>query len=206
MPKLTRVFSVDSIQLALTKSNPPQLMVTAIGHTATTGWNDISLVPLEDELSPDGILDLEFVGAPPQEVFVPYLVPAIAHFVWKENVDRVIGVKVDGRSNSLTQLMHQAPVADRSAVTIRALGEGNGPSATSLAAGRGAFPPTTEIVGEEGGVVTFWLGEHPSLYFAEHMSLPIAEQLSNHFAESGAPLRDPWEPMERGGTNAFGAR
>lgn len=158
MSRTTRLYSIDSLHLALTKSNPPELLVTATGQAATTGWNDISLVPLESELSPDGILDLAFVGTPPQEVFAAFLVPAIAHYVWKD-AEKIVGVKVHARTNDLTRLLVERASGAHGGLTTLAIGEEG--------------PPITEIAGEAHG------GQHGSAataHFAGAKTLANGEE------------------------------
>ena len=137
MARQTRVYSINNVQLSLLKSNPPQLMVTAVGFTAQAGWSDVRLEPLEGELSADGILDLAFVGTPPGGISLPVLTPVIAHHVW-EDAERVVGVTVHARSNTMSRLL------DQGGMTTLALGEEG--------------PPITEMVGEDAapaGAVAF---------------------------------------------------
>lgn len=231
MPRPTRIYSIDSIQFALTKSNPPSLLVMASGRAASTGWSDIKLESLEKTLSPDGILDLAFVGVPPPEVFIPSVAPVTAHYVWKD-AEGVIGVKVHARSNDLTRLiLEEGPPAARAAVAGQAAAEHFAKTLalgeehlTTLAIGEEHWPhpPTTHIVGEEtphtsipfgeefppthiaplAENMTFTHGEHPA-------SLPIIENPPTTVgAEIGpwGPWHDPIGPIETGGINAFGRR
>ncbi|MDB5677684.1 hypothetical protein [Sphingomonas bacterium] len=159
MPKPTRIYSIDSIQFALTKSIPPSLLVMASGRAVSTGWSDIKLEPLEKTLSPDGILDLAFVGVPPSDISLPMLTPVSAHFVWKD-AEGVIGVKIHARSNDLTRLIFE----DRGGFTTERVGE-EGPPITQIA-GEGQGPAEhlakTLAIGEEH-MTTFVYGEegHP---------------------------------------------
>lgn len=153
MSRQTRLYSIDSIQLSMNEADPPQLVVTAIGQATTSGWNDIALEPLESELSPDRILDLALVGTPPADVVFPALVPAIAHFVWTEAAERVIGVTVHARTNTLTQLVAHQGQQSRQFTTL-ALGEEGGhqvpaPPPPPPGPQHGGF--TTLALGEEGG-------------------------------------------------------
>lgn len=205
MPRPTRIYSIDSIQFALTKSMPPSLLVTAFGRASSTGWSDIKLESLEKTLSPDGILDLAFVGLPPQEVFVPYLAPVTAHFVWK-NAEEVIGVKIHARSNDLTRLILEnrgglttEKVGEEGPPTTQIAGEGQAPTeqiAKTLAIGEEHLttlalgeehphhPPTTWIVGEETPHTTTMLGEE---FPPTHVS-PIAEGMTFTHGEHPASL------------------
>jgi len=207
MSKTMLLYSVDMIQLALTKSNPPQLIVTAYGMAATTGWTDIALTTLETKLSGDGILDLDFVGVPPQEVFVPYTAPAVAHYVRKNDVERIVGVKVHARSNALTRLVHPSvpPLHPGGKGSWHPLQPLDSTPESQHLAGPDFRGPKTMAIGEEHPtyppaeqIKSWWVGEE---------SLPIAEiPPSSVIAELHWPWRDPWGPVEQGGINPFGAR
>ena len=92
MAKQVRLYNISDIQLSIFESQPPKLGVAVSGQATTTGWKNIELVPLEKTLSPDGILDLDFVGEPPEGISIPVITPVSAHFVWADDVDRLVGV------------------------------------------------------------------------------------------------------------------
>lgn len=101
-----KAYSVNSIKLSLAKSNPPQLVISAEGQTTTTGWRNPTLVPLEKELSPDGILDLEFVADPPgpDNIVAQVFTNIHADLTWQHDIDRLVGVRIVARSNEKTIL------------------------------------------------------------------------------------------------------
>jgi hypothetical protein len=184
MARTTRVYSVNGIQLALTKSNPPELLITAAGTVVSTGWNDIALVPLEQELSPDGILDLAFVGTPPEEVFVAYPVQAVAHHVWKD-AEKIVGVKVHARTNELTRLLIEHGIGGHGGITSLVFGEESPPAAQIAGETQGGRPwptPTVDAIGAK----TFAAGEEhlSTLAVGEEHQPPITTLV---FGEEGHP-------------------
>ncbi len=125
-----RVFSVKTVKLAILKSNPPMLSIVAHGQVTSTGWRNPNLVPLEKKLSPDGILDVEFVADPPKGISLPVLTDIVGDLIWEGDVDRVVGVRVVAKTIDITELM--SPAGD---VTTLALGEESFGSFTTLALG-----------------------------------------------------------------------
>lgn len=105
MSTKVRFFSVDSISLQLLKSEPPQLAIAVTGLATTTGWTSPELRTIEDEVSPDGILDLEFAGVPPSGIVLQVLTPMAAQLVWEKDVNKVAGVKIHARVNEAVELL-----------------------------------------------------------------------------------------------------
>ena len=162
-----RIFSVQSVQLNVLKSNPPQLSVSATGFATTPLWSEPELRPLEDTLSPDGILDLEFVAVPPDQIVSQVLSPIAASTVWTNDVDRVIAVRIVSRTNDPITFLRR----DEDGASTRAVGE-EGPSATSpermfTTFALGEETPTTLATGEEGHwPTTLAIGEETPTTFA----------------------------------------
>lgn len=102
---MVRVLTVNSVRLSLQKSNPRAILVEADGTVGTPGWKNFDLVPLEDPVSADGILDLEFVGTPPTGIIIQVQRPASADFIITKDVDKIVGVVVHARNGSVTQLL-----------------------------------------------------------------------------------------------------
>lgn len=99
MPRTVRLLSVQSVELYVQETPQPSLTVVVSGSAATPGYTNIRLNSLEDELSPDGIYDLEFVGDAPEHIVPPVVVPASASFVITQDVNRILGVLVQARTN-----------------------------------------------------------------------------------------------------------
>lgn len=74
---MKKIFSVDSIDLALNKSNPPTITVTATGTASTSGWKNFALVPLWNRTNPpvNGVYEFSFEGEPPTGIVLQVLTP-----------------------------------------------------------------------------------------------------------------------------------
>ena len=184
-----QLFSISQIHLGILKSNPPKLSVTVSGHSTTSGWTDAELKPLEKILSEDGILDLDFIAQPPKDVSLPVLSPVVAHFIWEDNVERLVGVKVYSRTEDQVQLLNPSPISELGLDSIdRGL--------TTLAIGEEGIPPTTKRLGEEGFLpTTFAVGEEGF----PHTTLAIGEEGPDpkpFFGESDPRVDDPLNPLE----------
>lgn len=125
-----RIFSVESIKLTILKSDPSKLSIFAKGIVTSTGWRNGQLNPLEKTLSPDGILDLEFVADPPDGISSPVLTEIVADTIWADDVERLIGVRIVARTNEMTELL--VPPSD---VKTLAIGEESQNHFTTLAVG-----------------------------------------------------------------------
>ena len=61
-----KISSVNSVCFNIEKSNPPQLVLHAIGKLNSSGWINPSLVPRVYVIQPDdGIQDFDFYAEPP---------------------------------------------------------------------------------------------------------------------------------------------
>jgi hypothetical protein len=58
------VYTVDSVKLSLNKSNPPQLVITAVGTTQIGVWRDLELQIRENGFV-NGAYDFDLVGLIP---------------------------------------------------------------------------------------------------------------------------------------------
>lgn len=74
---MKKVFSVDSIRLALNKSNPPCLVITAEGTSNTGGWSGFILRPLWNRSNPpvNGVYAFSLEGVPPTGPVIQVLTP-----------------------------------------------------------------------------------------------------------------------------------
>ncbi|KAB7613629.1 hypothetical protein F9L33_09630 [Amylibacter sp. SFDW26] len=192
-----RLFSISSIELALLKSNPPQLSITVAGLATTSGWSNPELKPMEKVLSADGILDLDFVAEPPSGIALQALTPIVASVIWEDDVERLIGVKVYSRSGDQVQLLAEIntrPINQLAPTNIAAT-PSSGNQFTTLALGEEGGP-TTLAIGEESGPTTFVFGEEgPDLkpFFGE--TDPRVDDPKPAFGEGGPALagfRDPF--------------
>lgn len=154
MAKKFRLFSIDDVQLALLKSNPPKLSVSVSGWATSSGWRDADLAPMEKILSPDGILDLDFVAVPPDGISMPVLTRMSANMIWEADVERLVGVKIYARSGDVIEMVggHSGGIAEQAenVATTLAIGEEDRPPMTTLRLGEEGPRPTTWRIGEEG--------------------------------------------------------
>ena len=151
MPRTVRLLSVQSVELYVQQTPQPSVTVVVSGSAATPGYTNIRLNSLEDVLSPDGIYDLEFVGDAPEHIVPPVVVPASASFVITQDVDRIVGVLVQARTNQVSAFVHNHAPGNSAHLRFRD---------SDIFRDVGVF---TRVVGE-----TFPIRENPiTLVFAE---------------------------------------
>lgn len=78
---MINIYQVDTVSVRFHSGTAPSISVDVTGLAASVGWTNVTLVPLETVLSPDGVLDLNFVGDPPTKLVPPGLAPASAHYL-----------------------------------------------------------------------------------------------------------------------------
>lgn len=200
MAKQVRLYNISDIQLSIFESQPPKLGVAVSGQATTTGWKNIELVPLEKALSPDGILDLDFVGEPPEGISIPVITPVSAHFVWADDVDRLVGVKIYSRNGEVIRMLRRESFREAANLaTTLAVGEEGGPI-TTFATGEEGGPFSTMRVGEEQGPTTMALGEEqfPTSYRRGEEGWPTwatGEGGKPVFGETSPRVDDPKNPF-----------
>lgn len=109
----TRVYAVDSVTMALQKSNPPNLIITATGRANGPLWTCPQLVA-RASVPKDGVQGFNFVAVPPQvgTITVQPLIKTIANTVLPEidianfwGVGKpLMGVRCHAQSNVKTTL------------------------------------------------------------------------------------------------------
>ena len=72
---MTKILSVENVEFALTKSNPPSLIISAFGTTSTPGWTNLQLQPLWNRTHPpkNGVYEFAFTGTPPANIVIQVL-------------------------------------------------------------------------------------------------------------------------------------
>lgn len=101
-----KLLRVNSIDLAILKSNPPQLSITVFGSAPTTGWTNIHLVPYVYIMPPeDGIYDFDLVGTPPSGPAGQMISPAVANYIWPEYPSSLRGVRVHASLNMEEEML-----------------------------------------------------------------------------------------------------
>ena len=64
--KRRTVYRVDSVELTLINTKPPQINISAYGSANTTGWADAQLIPFAYvQAPPNGVYDFTLVAYPP---------------------------------------------------------------------------------------------------------------------------------------------
>lgn len=102
------IYSVDSLEWQLLKSNPPQLVVIAKGQTNSLGWKDPKLV-LRSSEGP-GIISFDFVATPPSGPSGSALEDVEGLGVVKD-VGRFVEIRVYASSNMIREQIITAALA-----------------------------------------------------------------------------------------------
>lgn len=97
------IYRIESVDLILAKSNPPNLVIDAHGEASSNGWTEPELQPWIYIVPPeDGVYDFDFVASPPRSADNPVITPIQAHHVWESLPDDVRGIRVHTATNSVT--------------------------------------------------------------------------------------------------------
>lgn len=98
----TKILKVDTVELKLLKSNPPQLLISVAGTVSTTEWENPELLMLK--IAPtDGIYQFDFCATPPSEMASEVLMPISASYIFKDITEDFKGVQIHSSSNSIEQ-------------------------------------------------------------------------------------------------------
>lgn len=209
-----RIFQVTNFRIRLTEGKSPVLHIEALGRPSSAGWSEVALVPLEKELSDDGILDLELVGKPPAKTArkAGRSFPVSASTTWTKDAGSVVGIALHGRTNTLTRLFADAGGRTKSAFTMPGGGIDQ-PAPTDVGIeditfGEGEDAPTlgedpTDVMGED--LPTFFdegeepptLGESPTDVSVE-TAPSFFEQAENPPTDGEAPPTDGEDPPTSG--------
>ncbi len=97
------VMSVASVNIALLKSNPPQLVITSSGFVSTSGWKNGRLEPrFYMDFPADGIQDFDFVADPPEGMALMVVSGITAKPIeWDNPPQSLKGVRVHSQSNAI---------------------------------------------------------------------------------------------------------
>jgi hypothetical protein len=94
----TKVYRVESVRLSLEKSNPPNLVVEALGKVRTSGWTNARLV-MRGNGPKDGVYEFDFVASRPTGITHPVILPVTATTVVEKVGPDVKGVRVYAETN-----------------------------------------------------------------------------------------------------------
>lgn len=100
------IFVVNTVELDIMKSDPPQLTIIAKGQVNTGGWTDPVLV-LKEMIPPDGMYEFDFCATPPDPTsYVPQvMVDVEAKYVMQAITEDLKGVKVVAETNSVSEVI-----------------------------------------------------------------------------------------------------
>lgn len=95
------VFTVDYVEIALLKSNPPKLLINVLGTVRTSGWANPRLLPrIYVQPPPDGIWEFDFVADPPTGIALQVITPIFASYLFEGDFSEWKGVRVVAETNS----------------------------------------------------------------------------------------------------------
>src|SRR5260221_7194377 len=106
-PPSAPVLFITSVEVLQTTLEPKQAIIKVRGLTGSRGWSGPQLVPLFQGVTPDGILDLQFIAATPDQTQkADGFVPIYAIFPLAPGDKLPKGIRVRGVVNVgvLTQL------------------------------------------------------------------------------------------------------
>lgn len=94
--------SIQTVDLSLLKSNPPQLLVSAIGTVSSGGWKNGTLDARHYFVPPaDGIQDFDFAATPPVGPSIQIILPISAQTVVFPIPSWLKGVRVHSATNNI---------------------------------------------------------------------------------------------------------
>jgi hypothetical protein len=103
---ITKIYSVDSVELAILKTNPLTLRIVASGSVNSTGWNNPQLLPYIYIAPPqDGIYDFDMVADKPDGFVHWTITPISAVTQWQPFPDSLRGVRVHSSSGNVVKML-----------------------------------------------------------------------------------------------------
>ena len=101
-----RVYSIESVDISVVKTNPPGLQVHVDGQVASTGWSGFALQYFVYINPPaDGTYEADMVGEPPDDSSLPVL-SLFSHDETRMPFPGDLkGLKVYSATNSVTALL-----------------------------------------------------------------------------------------------------
>lgn len=110
------VMLIANVNIALLKSNPPQLVITSSGFVSTSGWSNGRLEPqFYIKFPQDGIQDFDFVADPPEGMALMVISGITAKpLEWDNPPENLKGVRVHSQSNAI-----EAKIADNNSFAVK---------------------------------------------------------------------------------------
>lgn len=111
--KCRHVYTVDFVDIAIIKTNPPQLLINAVGAARTSGWLNPVLSPRIYVQPPlDGIWEFDFLADPPAGVALEVITPINASYMVDGGFQSWKGVRVVAETNAKEKLLGKPRKAD----------------------------------------------------------------------------------------------
>ena len=98
----TKIARVQTVELSLLKSNPPQLLIVATGYVPTLGWTQPELKPTSDTVL-NGTFELDFIAQPPIGIVPQVITPITASYVLETIPKDLNAIKVNAATNSISR-------------------------------------------------------------------------------------------------------
>ena len=101
-----QVKKIVDVSYEVEKSNPPNLIVTAMGEVPTAGWENTQLLRREYVTPPiDGIWEYDLVSEPPKGPAAQVISVVHGTNTWKAyDADNVKGVRVYGEGDGIKEV------------------------------------------------------------------------------------------------------
>ncbi|MDH4276248.1 MAG: hypothetical protein OEW08_14540 [Gammaproteobacteria bacterium] len=94
------ISEVTEVSLAMLKTNPPQLSITAKGNVSSAAWTKPQLKPFVYIAPPqDGIYDFNFEAVPPQGPAAAVMSPVETTYTLNPMPDTLKGVRIHATQN-----------------------------------------------------------------------------------------------------------
>ena len=101
-----KIAEITDVQLALLKSNPPQLDIVAKGNVTSSGWTSPELVPYVYVMPPqDGIYDYDFQAIPPAGPAATVITPIEARYTLNPLPANLKGVRIHALQNNMEAML-----------------------------------------------------------------------------------------------------
>ncbi len=97
----TKIYEITDVQLAILKSEPPMLSITASGNVTTRGWSNPLLIPYVYIVSPeDGMYEFDFSTNRPTGMVIQAISPIAASTILEEIPKELKGVRIHASVNA----------------------------------------------------------------------------------------------------------
>lgn len=103
-----KILKVDSVELQILESSPPQLIINAGGTVSTPGWTNGQLIPWDFGSPKDGIYDFDFVADAPTGIVLQVLMPISTSLHLASIPQDMKGVRVHASSGSVESFLNES--------------------------------------------------------------------------------------------------